>query len=139
MSEREPKIVAFCCNWCAYAGADLAGVSRAQYPPNARIIRIMCTGRIEPQFILRSFELGADGVLVAGCHPGECHYLHGNEHAIRQIENTRELLGTLGIRPERLRLEWVSACECYKFAEIMGTFRDTLIGLGPNPLVEGSS
>ncbi len=137
--EFEPRIVTFCCNWCAYAGADLAGVNRLQYPPNGRIIRIMCTGRIEPQFLLRAYELGADGVLVAGCHPGECHYLAGNEHAIEQIEMTRELMDTLGVEPERLRLEWVSACECYRFKEIMNTFRERLIELGPNPLMGGSS
>jgi len=134
----EPRIVTFCCNWCAYAGADLAGVSRVQYKTNSRIIRLMCTGRIEPEFILRSFELGADGVLVTGCHIGECHYLAGNESAIQQMEKTWELLDTLGIDKRRLRLEWISACECNKFANMMNGFRDELIELGPNPLVGGS-
>jgi len=139
LSDFEPRIVTFCCNWCAYAGADLAGVSRVQYPPNCRIIRIMCTGRIEPQFILRALELGADGVLVAGCHPGECHYLAGNENATKQIELTKELMETLGIDTRRLRLEWISACECNKFAGRMNSFRETLMELGPNPIGRGSS
>jgi F420-non-reducing hydrogenase iron-sulfur subunit len=139
MSDFEPRIVVFCCNWCAYAGADLAGVSRVQYTTNSRIIRIMCTGRIEIQFILRAFELGADGVLVAGCHIGECHYIAGNESAVRQMDITWELLDTLGIDKKRLRLEWVSACECSKFADIMNGFKETLIELGPNPLTEGSN
>ena len=138
MTAFEPRIVTFCCNWCAYAGADLAGVSRVQYKTNSRIIRLMCTGRIEPEFILRSFELGADGVLVTGCHIGECHYLSGNESAIQQMEKTWELLDTLGIDKRRLRLEWISACECNKFANMMNGFRDELIELGPNPLVGGS-
>lgn len=139
MSDFEPRIVALCCNWCAYAGADLAGVSRIQYPPNVRIIRIMCTGRVEPQFILRAFELGADGVIVAGCHPGECHYLIGNQRAIQQIELTKDLMNMLGIEEDRLRLEWITACECNRFAEIMNGFRERLIELGPLQLGEESA
>lgn len=138
MSDFEPKIVAFCCNWCSYAGADLAGVSRFQYPPNARIVRVMCSGRIEPQFILRAFELGADGVLVAGCHIGDCHYISGNEKAQKKIEATKDLIDQLGIGSTRLRLEWISASEGSKFAETMKDFIEHLKGLGPNPLREAS-
>jgi len=130
----EPQIVAFCCNWCSYAGADLAGVSRIQYPSTARIVRIMCTGRLEPQFILRSFELGADGVLVAGCHIGECHYISGNERAKVKIAATKELLDVLGVDGRRLRLEWISASEGIKFARTMEEFTKQLIELGPSPL-----
>ena len=132
-----PQIVAFCCNWCSYAGADLAGVSRFQYPPTARIIRIMCSGRLEPQFVLRAFELGADGVLVAGCHLGECHYVSGNERAQQRVAKTQELLEVLGVDPRRLRLEWVSASEGIKFAKTMDEFTKLLIELGPSPLKEG--
>lgn len=132
-----PQIVAFCCNWCSYAGADLAGVSRFQYPPTARIIRIMCSGRLEPEFILRAFELGADGVLVAGCHLGECHYISGNERAKQRIAKTQELLDVLGVDSRRLRLEWISASEGIKFAKTMDEFTKLLIELGPTPLKEG--
>jgi F420-non-reducing hydrogenase iron-sulfur subunit len=132
-----PQIVAFCCNWCSYAGADLAGVSRFQYPPTARIIRVMCSGRLEPEFILRAFELGADGVLVAGCHLGECHYISGNERAKQRIAKTQELLDVLGVDSRRLRLEWISASEGIKFAKTMDEFTKLLIELGPSPLKEG--
>jgi F420-non-reducing hydrogenase iron-sulfur subunit len=134
VTDFEPQIVAFCCNWCSYAGADLAGVSRIQYPSTARIVRIMCTGRLEPQFILRSFELGADGVLVAGCHIGECHYISGNERAKVKIAATKELLDVLGVDGRRLRLEWISASEGIKFARTMEEFTKQLIELGPSPL-----
>ena len=133
MSEWDPKIVAFCCNWCSYAGADLAGVSRMQYPPNARVIRVMCTGRLEPEFILRAFELGADGVLVAGCHIGDCHYVSGNERAVEKIAMTAELLDVLGIDKKRLRLEWISASEGRIFADTMKDFVDKIKELGPSP------
>jgi len=132
----EPRIVAFCCNWCSYAGADLAGVSRMQYPPSARIIKVMCSGRLEPQFILRAFELGADGVLVAGCHIGDCHYIAGNEKAKVRVEMTKELLDVLGVDSRRLRLEWISAGEGSKFAETMQNFTEQLKELGPSPLKE---
>jgi F420-non-reducing hydrogenase iron-sulfur subunit len=132
-----PQIVAFCCNWCSYAGADLAGVSRFQYPPTARIIRVMCSGRLEPEFILRAFELGADGVLVAGCHLGECQYISGNERAKQRIAKTQELLDVLGVDSRRLRLEWISASEGIKFAKTMDEFTKLLIELGPSPLKEG--
>ena len=137
MSDFEPRIVAFCCNWCSYAGADLAGVSRFQYPPNARIVRVMCSGRVEPQFILRAFELGADGVLVAGCHIGDCHYISGNEKAEKNVARTRELISLLGIDPNRLRLEWISASEGAKFSETMREFTEALRSLGPSKLKGG--
>ena len=130
----EPKIVAFCCNWCSYAGADLAGVGRMQYPPNARIIRVMCSGRIEPYFILRALELGADGVLVAGCHIGDCHYISGNVEAEKRMAATADVLDILGIGRERMRLEWISASEGQKFAATMKEFTDGIRELGPNPL-----
>jgi len=123
---KEPRIVAFCCNWCSYAGADLAGVSRFQYPPNIRIIRVMCSGRVEPSFILKAFEHGADGVLVCGCHLGDCHYVSGNEKAMKNIEMAGEIIKTLGIDPKRLRLEWISASEGSRFAEVMKEFVNEL-------------
>jgi F420-non-reducing hydrogenase iron-sulfur subunit len=133
----EPNIVAFCCNWCSYAGADLAGVSRFQYPPNVKIIRVMCSGRVEPQFVLRALELGADGVLVCGCHIGDCHYIAGNEKAEKRMKMTAELLDILGIGHERMRLEWISASEGQKFAETMREFTEKIRSLGPNPLGKG--
>ncbi|MBU4492623.1 MAG: hydrogenase iron-sulfur subunit [Euryarchaeota archaeon] len=128
----EPKIVAFCCNWCSYAGADLTGVSRYQYPPNIYIIKVMCSGRIEPSYILRAFEHGADGVLVTGCHIGECHYVFGNEKCQKRVEMTSKLLETLGIDPRRLRLEWISAAECAKFADVVTGFVEDLKKLEPS-------
>lgn len=134
MTEFEPRIVGFCCNWCAYAGADLAGVSRIQYPPNIRIVRVMCTGRIDPVFILDAFNRGADGVLVAGCHPGECHYISGNLYARRRVSMLKKLLEIMGIDPKRLRLEWVSASEGGKFADVIRNFVEEVRELGPNPI-----
>ncbi len=130
----EPIIVAFLCNWCSYAGADLAGVSRIQYKPNIRPIRIMCTARINPIFILKAFQLGADGVLVAGCHPGDCHYIAGNMKALRRVKFLKELLPKIGLEKERLRLEWISAAEGEKFAKVVNEFVETIKKLGPNPL-----
>jgi len=130
----EPNVVAFCCNWCSYAGADLAGVSRMQYPPNARIIRVMCSGRVEPYFVLRALELGADGVLVAGCHIGDCHYISGNVEAEKRMKATMEILDRLGLRKDRMRLEWISASEGQKFAATMKEFTEQIRALGPNPL-----
>jgi len=134
MVEYEPKIVGFLCNWCGYAGADLAGTSRLSYPTNIRIIRVMCSGRVEPAFILTAFENGADGVLVAGCHPGDCHYRSGNQHAEKRIEKTKKLLDLVGIGSDRLRLEWVSASEGEKFASVIKDFTEKLRGKGPIPL-----
>jgi F420-non-reducing hydrogenase iron-sulfur subunit len=132
--EEEPRIVAFACNWCSYAGADLAGVSRIQYPPSTRVIRVMCSGRISPMFILEAFRYGADGVLVTGCHPGDCHYISGNEKAMHQIEIARALIELLGIEPRRLRLEWISAGEGARFAQVIQEFTDQVRALGTNPL-----
>jgi F420-non-reducing hydrogenase iron-sulfur subunit len=131
----EPKIIGFLCNWCAYAGADLAGVSRIQYPSNIRIIRVMCSGRIDPVFILKAFKDGADGVLVAGCHlPSDCHYINGNFKAMRRIILLKKVLKEFGIEPERLRLEWVSASEGNKFATVVSDMVKEIKELGPNPL-----
>jgi len=131
----EPKIIGFLCNWCSYAGADLAGVSRIQYPPNIRIIRVMCSGRIDPAFVLEAFKDGADGVLVAGCHlPSDCHYISGNFKALRRITLLKEVLKDFGIDPKRLRLEWISASEGDKFAAVVRDMVDEVKKLGPNPL-----
>lgn len=130
----EPEIVAFCCQWCSYAGADLAGTSRMQYPPNIRIIRLMCTGSLEPSFVTRALELGADGVLVSGCHLGDCHYVSGNERAQKQVEKLKKLLDTMGIDPTRLRMEWISASEGQKFAEVIKDFVNKCKEMGENPL-----
>ena len=136
--EFEPKIIGFLCNWCAYAGADLAGVSRIQYPPNIRIIRVMCSGRVDPAFILEAFKNGADGVLVAGCHlPSDCHYLTGNFKALRRVLLLKKVLKELGIEPERLRIEWVSASEGDRFATIIKEMVEEIKKLGPNPLKAG--
>jgi len=132
--EFEPKILAFCCNWCAYAGADLAGVSRMQYPPNIRIIRVMCSGRVDPEFVLKAFTLGADGVLVLGCHPGDCHYSSGNYKTMRRVPLTKKLLEQFGVEQERLKLEWVSAAEGARFAQVVTDFTNRIKELGPNPL-----
>jgi F420-non-reducing hydrogenase iron-sulfur subunit len=129
----EPTIVGFCCNWCSYAGADLAGVSRFQYPPNIRIIRVMCSGRVDPTFILKALQVGADGVLVAGCHPGDCHYISGNYKARRRMPLLKKVLAQLGIEGERVRLEWVSASEGARFAELVSDFTQTIKKLGPGP------
>ncbi len=134
MTEFEPQILAFACNWCSYAGADLAGISRKQYPPNIRIIRVMCSGRVEPIFILNAFENGADGVMITGCHIGDCHYKSGNKLAEVMVKKTKELISMLGIGAERLRLEWISASEGQKFASAVADFTQELHKLGPNPL-----
>ena len=130
--EFEPKILGFLCNWCCYAGADLAGVSRYQYPTNIRIIRVMCSGRVDPAFILQAFLEGIDGVFVGGCHLGECHYgVGGNYHALSVMHIVKKLLKLIGISPERLRLEWVSASEGNRFAEVVTDFTNELKELGP--------
>jgi len=127
----EPRIVGFLCNWCSYTGADLAGTSRMKSAPNLRIIRTMCTGRVDPCFILRAFHLGADGVLVAGCHPGDCHYQEGNFKALRRVTFLKRVLKQLGIDVRRLRLEWISASEGEKFAKVSTEFTEQLRALGP--------
>jgi F420-non-reducing hydrogenase iron-sulfur subunit len=133
----EPKIVTFACRWCSYAGADMAGTSRIQYPPNARVIRVNCSGRVDPQFILRALKLNADGVLIAGCHFGDCHYVSGNYQTARRVALLKEYLKEIGLEPERLRLEWISAAEGTKFAETMKSFVKEIKLLGPNPLANG--
>jgi F420-non-reducing hydrogenase iron-sulfur subunit len=141
MSEKEefePKIIGFLCNWCAYAGADLAGVSRIQYPPNIRIIRVMCSGRVDPSFILEALKDGADGVLVAGCHlPSDCHYISGNFKALRRIKLLKKVLEQFGIEPERVRLEWISASEGDKFAAVVKDMVEQIKKIGPNPFKGG--
>jgi len=127
----EPKILSFLCNWCAYAGADLAGISRFQYPPNTRVIRVMCSGRIDPAFVPRAFLAGFDGVMILGCHPGDCHYLSGNIQAERRISLLRKLLTDEGVGSERLLLDWVSAGEGQRFAALVRGFTDQIRSLGP--------
>jgi len=127
----EPKIVGFLCNWCSYTGADLAGVSRIKSAPNVRIVRTMCSGRVDPTFILKAFQLGADGVVVMGCHLGDCHYQEGNYKTIRRIPFLKRLIKDFGIDPRRLRLEWVSASEGDRFAHVVNTFTEEVRALGP--------
>ncbi|MHA1379146.1 MAG: hydrogenase iron-sulfur subunit [Candidatus Helarchaeota archaeon] len=134
-----PKILAFLCNWCSYAGADLAGVSRFQYPPSIRIIRVMCSGRVDPIFILKAFENGIDGVLVGGCHIGDCHYISGNLSTEKRMKHLKIILENLGIGAERLRLEWISASEGAKFQEVVIDFTKKIEELGPNPLYKRNS
>jgi F420-non-reducing hydrogenase iron-sulfur subunit len=128
----EPKIVAFLCNWCSYAGADLAGTSRIQYPPNVRIIRVPCSGRVDPFFILASLQKGVDGVLVSGCHPGECHYLTGNYSARRKFAVLKNLLEFAGIEEARVQFSWVSASEGVRFAKVIETITEKIRDLGPS-------
>ncbi len=134
MSDFDPTIVAFLCNWCSYTAADLAGTSRIAYPPNLRIIRVMCTGRIDPVFVMKALASGADGVLVAGCHPGDCHYQTGNYRARRRLTLLKELLGAVGIEPERLWLRWVGASEGDLFARTASEMVEGIRKLGPSPL-----
>ena len=134
MDKFEPKIVAFFCNWCSYAAADLAGTSRMQYPPNVRTIRVMCSGRISELLILKAFALGADGVLVGGCHPGDCHYMKGNLSARRRVAGLKPFLKAIGISSDRLRLQWIGASEGPKMAETINSFTQTVRNLGPSPL-----
>jgi F420-non-reducing hydrogenase iron-sulfur subunit len=128
----EPKIVAFLCNWCSYAGADLAGTSRVQYAPNIRIIRLPCAGRINPLYIIKALVEGADGVMVSGCHPGDCHYLSGNMHARRRFTMLKKLLATAGIEPDRVQFTWVSASEGSRFAAVVDEVTGRVKRLGPN-------
>ncbi len=132
----EPKILSFLCNWCAYAGADLAGISRFQYPPNTRVIRVMCSGRIDPAFVPRAFLAGFDGVMILGCHPGDCHYLSGNIQAERKMTFLRKLLADEGIGDGRLILDWVSAGEGQRFAALISGFTEQIRSLGPLPVTE---
>ena len=130
----EPLIVGFLCNWCSYAGADLAGTSRIQYPSNIRIIRVMCSGRVDPLFITKVLRTGFDGVLVSGCHPGECHYQTGNYRARRRLAITKKFLEYMGIEPQRIQASWVSASEGAKFAEVVTDVTQEVREIGPNKL-----
>jgi F420-non-reducing hydrogenase iron-sulfur subunit len=127
----EPRIIAFLCNWCSYAGADNAGIARIPSPANILPIRVMCSGRVSPEMVLRAFRSGADGVLVLGCHIGECHYINGNHRTAKRIPVLRNMLGYVGINPDRLRLDWVSAAEAPRFAQVTEEFVDTVRELGP--------
>lgn len=127
----EPRIVGFLCNWCSYTGADLAGTSRTKYLPNVRVVRIMCSGRLDPTFVLKAFREGADAVLVAGCHPGDCHYHNGNMKTMRRLPLLRKLLAQFGIEPARLRLEWVSASEGERYKDVINEFVEQVRALGP--------
>jgi F420-non-reducing hydrogenase iron-sulfur subunit len=131
MTDFEPKIVAFLCNWCSYRGADLAGTSRIKCAANVRAIRVMCSGRVEPAFVLRAFELGADGVLVLGCHPGDCHYAEGNYKALRRMELLKRTLIQLGVGEDRFRLDWVSASEGDRFSHVVNDITEKVRALGP--------
>lgn len=134
MKEFEPKIIAFLCKWCTYAGADLAGVSRLKFSPNAVPIRVMCSGRVDPSFVLDAFAKGADGVLVGGCHPGDCHYAQGNYKTLRRVKLLKVLLKDMGLEEERLRLEWISASEGNKFREVINDMVIKIKEIGPSPL-----
>lgn len=135
--EFQPKIVGFLCNWCCYAGADMAGTSRLAYPPNIRIIRVPCSGRVDPLFIVKAFQMGADGVFLGGCHPGDCHYSEGNYHTRRRLSLLHPFLSYLGVEPERLRLEWVSASEGKKFSGLISSFTEEITKLGPKGNLQG--
>lgn len=136
--EWEPKILAFLCNWCSYAGADLAGIGRIQYPPNIRIVRVPCSGRVNPFFLIKSLQCGIDGILVSGCHPGECHYVSGNLVARRRFAVLKALMEYIGIEPGRLNFSWVSAAEGEKFSRIVDEVVKGVKALGPNKrLVKG--
>jgi F420-non-reducing hydrogenase iron-sulfur subunit len=127
----EPKIVAFFCNWCTYLAADLAGTSRVKYAPNIRVIRTMCSGRVDPQFVLDAFARGADGVLIGGCHPGDCHYQEGNYKALRRVRMLRRVLHEMGIEDERFRLEWISASEAERLKAVVNDMVEKIRALGP--------
>ena len=129
----EPKIVGFLCNWCSYTGADLAGTSRMEYAPNVRVVRVMCSGRLDPTFVVKAFASGADAVLFAGCHPGDCHYQSGNIKAMRRVPLLRRTLAQLGIQPERLRLEWMSASVGELYKSVINEFTVQGRAMGPLP------
>ena len=132
----EPKIIGFLCNWCSYTGADLAGTSRMKYPPNMVAIRVMCSGRVDPGFILSAFQKGADGVIVCGCHPGDCHYVEGNYKCMRRMPLTKRIIKEFGIDEKRLRLEWISASEGAIFQEVITEFTEQIREIGPLELKE---
>ena len=136
MEEFKPTIVSFLCNWCSYTGADLAGTSRMTYAPNIRVIRVMCSGRVDPTFVLTAFNEGADGVLICGCHPGDCHYHEGNYKCLRRYHLLQKYLQQMGIHKDRLRLAWVSASEVKQFAELANEMTETVTALGPCKIKE---
>ena len=129
--EFEPKIVSFLCNWCSYTGADLAGTSRMKYASNIRVVRVMCSGRVDPTFVLKSFREGADGVLICGCHPGDCHYHEGNYKCLRRYHFLKKYIVQMGINPDRLKLAWISASEGREFAKLADEMAETVRNLGP--------
>lgn len=131
MKDFEPKIVGFLCNWCSYEGADAAGRARKVYPPNLQVVRVMCSGRVDPQFVLKAFKEGADGVIILGCHIGDCHYKTGNIQALKRYQLFKRVLADFGIDPERFRLDWISAGEKEKFVEVVTKMVETVRGLGP--------
>ena len=137
MAEFEPKIIAFCCNWCTYAAADIAGTSRIHYPANVRIVRVMCSGMVDPIYVLKAFEMGADGVLVAGCHEIDCHYLNGPVKCDAMFEKLKRVVNTLGLEDERLKREMISTSESPIFARVIEEMVEQLKKLGPSPLREG--
>jgi F420-non-reducing hydrogenase iron-sulfur subunit len=140
MSESwKPRVIVFCCNWCAYAGADLAGVSRLKISPHFRIVRTMCSGRVDPELILQAFLAGADGIMIAGCHPGECHYLEGNYKTMRRVTFMKRLLEGFGVEPGRLALEWVSASEGVRFQGVINEFVERIQKMGPSPVRKGAA
>lgn len=132
--EFEPKIIGFLCNWCAYAGGDLAGVIRAQYPPNMRAIRVMCSGMVHPDLVVEALKIGADGVIIMGCHIGQCHYQDGNSKALARVDVVKIVLEDMGIEPERFAIAWVSSAEGQRFAKVITDFTESIKLLGPNPL-----
>jgi len=138
MSDFKPAILAFCCNWCSYAGADLAGVSRLQMPPNVHVIRVMCSASVKPEYIFKAISQGIDGVLVLGCHIGDCHYLTGNHRTAKRIPLVKKILEEIGIDSRRVRLDWVSAAEGEKFQRVISEFVEEMRGLGSNPIREVS-
>ena len=133
-SDWDPRLVGFLCRWCSYAGADLAGTSRTKYPPNVRVIKVPCSGRVDPLFVLKALRLGSDGVLISGCHPGDCHYQTGNYRARRRMAVTKRFLEWVGVEPERVQASWVSASEGSKFAEVVTEVTSGLKEVGPNQL-----
>jgi len=136
MTSFKPNIIAFLCNWCSYTGADLAGTSRIKIPDEIKIIRVMCSSRVDPALIIKALQEGADGVLIGGCYPGDCHYQKGNYYTRRRIAMLRSILGTFGLEPDRVRLEWISASEGVKFSKVTNEFTETIKKLGPSPFKE---
>ncbi len=134
MAEFDPTILAFCCNWCSYAGADLAGVSRLQMPPNVHVIRVMCSASVKPEYVMKAVSQGVDGVLVLGCHIGDCHYMTGNHRTAKRVPLVKKIMRDIGLDERRVRLDWVSAAEGEKFQKVITEFVNEIKGLGPNPL-----